>query len=970
MQSSDRCRTTAGNHDHETDIPRHPTPPDSGRSFYSATAQTVSGHQTDRTAFFTPESSPESIVSISNQPSPNHICPPALAFRDPSRSAAMSPAECEHFVPSFESASRTGRGEESEIIVCGQRSPCGASQGSKAIPGEILPELGRSCGAIDEINEMNASFIGDVDPHAAEFTADGLSEAYELIPGPDSPSSSTFCFQASSRILDTVKVRSSRPPKKDTCAEDEVFCQVHSLTKDVLNSQPISVTMSSYAPDSPQTLVPTEPAVSMAPPIFISSPTQHAFSSDDEARACIPRLALLLQQLQHLHGENHVDVLLTCFRLASAHHLAKNLIEAKCLFMRCLQMSTRYEQIGIDARVFEPFDSVLGPKHLETRRIIVLLHDLELELQRQICQPKVIASADALNLGQGKRGGHISSTIDAFASPNFSKKTSVKVSVKSPHGKRDAISKCNAQDNFSHVHQGQVLTSRDKVGMKSRTENAHNGDPASPAVLPRSETLLNQQERPTSPTFQPSSFRDLSRVHKLEKVSPTSTSPSAKPANSVSPTFAKFHADGTELSIQSAGNESSVSPTFNRTLSPHDFASILSNVKLQASTHETLPAELEATKIDVTSNFWPSDSEVFDVDCHYEHGPMPIEDDPSHKSKSSQIACILESRSLGSHVSALQGPTQWNASLNPSTEWSDQHLSRKHFIDKHVVVFESKAQTDLMFSSAQSLDELSARTARNLMQHQLVEGTPNLTQIFYPVTSSLAYVVCDLNAGPAALGRRFSDSINQLHAEHEIPISPKKVGQGKCLKVILLQPPQMQISSLFSYGSLCAHECFLYMNTESTVEIQSCRDLLLPTSLNHGFASIEISKLPGRLSMNDFVLLAGTICSWNLRSQDHVCCILMDIVFGARISALLLGMLSLAVGQFSDVRDAQNWLETKGDCGFTYFVPKIKRLQETLGSNQFMNVRFVTCCTPNNSTQGFITIGSWMIDLVSCIVAL
>jgi hypothetical protein len=65
--------------------------------------------------------------------------------------------------------------------------------------------------------------------------------------------------------------------------------------------------------------------------------------------------------------------------------------------------------------------------------------------------------------------------------------------------------------------------------------------------------------------------------------------------------------------------------------------------------------------------------------------------------------------------------------------------------------------------------------------------------------------------------------------------------------------------------------------------------------------------------MNDFLHLSGTICAWNRQSQDHVCCILMDVVHGARMSALLLGMLSLALGQCSDAEEVQKWLESKGD---------------------------------------------------------
>ena len=378
----------------------------------------------------------------------------------------------------------------------------------------------------------------------------------------------------------------------------------------------------------------------------------------------------------------------------------------------------------------------------------------------------------------------------------------------------------------------------------------------------------------------------------------------------MSPTFARFQPDASSAadhSVQSVGNETSVSPTFNSPPSARNSVFMLSNVKLQAVTPKILAVELDASNVGGTaSKFLAFNEEVSHVDC-------PIVESTSAPTAADAVQTVSASFVAASELGAISGPSRPIPLPKPGAAWGDKYSSYNHLTDGCVTVFESPAQVNLLVSSAQSLDELNARTMRSLMQHRLVESAPNLTQIFVPVSSSLAYVLSDLNAGPAALGRRFSDSINQLRPELELPISPRKVSQGKCLKVILLEPPQLQISGLFSYNSLCTHECFLYMNTESTVEIQSCRYVSLQTSTNIGHATAAINCLPSRLSMNDFLHLSGTICAWNRQSQDHVCCILMDVVHGARMSALLLGMLSLALGQCSDAEEVQKWLESKGD---------------------------------------------------------
>lgn len=351
MQPSAVSGTAAETSDAVSEIQRVPTPPDSGRSFYSATAQTVSGHQTDRTAFFTPESSPEHEVIESSQPPPEHEYHPALVFPDPIRSLSMDPAEDDLLAPSFESAPRSGGLEACEQALWARRGgPFYRVQGAEGDPDNILPEVGWSGVTEDEAPTRKASMTGDVAHQAPVLAADGMSEAYELIPGPDSPTSSRFCFEASGRISDNSEGLVSHLPKHGYfCRDDSLVCEVPLYHNADFFQVPDAVARSPAPHVLQQNLVATEPEVSMAPPIFISSPSQQssAFSSVDEARESIPRLSSLLLQLQHLHGDSNLDVLLTCFRLASAHHFVKNLLEARTLFKQCLHMSVRYERAGI-----------------------------------------------------------------------------------------------------------------------------------------------------------------------------------------------------------------------------------------------------------------------------------------------------------------------------------------------------------------------------------------------------------------------------------------------------------------------------------------------------------------------------------------------------------------------------------------------------------------------------------------------
>lgn len=417
-------------------------------------------------------------------------------------------------------------------------------------------------------------------------------------------------------------------------------------------------------------------------------------------------------------------------------------------------------------------------------------------------------------------------------------------------------------------------------------------------------------------------------------------SPSKAEVTSVSPTFNA--SDSAEDALHSLGNESSVSPTFSSfhafdNPSPHESMFILSNVKRMVDTPKLIALEYEARNMDYYSVSSTFGQQVFDVDVPVEHHTVPNLPAESQTETNSERAGFLGSKYSGTTHDSMKDSRQLVSVRNQANELPNGYSNK--YVLHSKLHFETEAHANLLVASNQCLNDLNLRTVRHLKRHQLVERTPDLAHIFVPVTSNLAFVLCDLNAGPSALGRRFSDSINQLQSEQELPISPRKVGQGKSLKVILLEPPPMQMSNLFNYHSLCVNECFLYMNTESTVDVVSYRDLLLPAILDDG-EGLETHKLPSRLSMEDFLNLACKICAWNQRSQDHVCCILMDVVFGARLSALLLGMLSLVMGHTSDVAHAQKWLNDRGNCcclpGNLSCV--IKRFQETLGLNPFMHL--------------------------------
>ena len=555
--------------------------------------------------------------------------------------------------------------------------------------------------------------------------------------------------------------------------------------------------------------------------------------------------------------------------------------------------------------------SVLGPQHVETRRIVVLMHDLELELRRQQQEPAVVVNVGAVDSG-GESFGKKFSKVGARASK---KASPIKSGVASPKKKLDrearAAVRPQPQDPQSHALQKKSMPPRQKAVVAHTSgidQNQHQSGPKSSNVP--LHHVLQHQQRPVSPTFQPLPVQTPARVHTPTKNSPTASSPCSKV--SVSPTFVICDADTPSLARdaharRSANNESSVSPTFNNSrefdpASPQDSVVMLSNVKRHVAT-PNLVGGGEAFE-----------REVFDIDFPFEHSAVPTAPAVAR----SQHARAAEASSIAAtELQSAPAASRLTPSFSQKADLVADY-SNYHRIYTHRLQYESLAQMSLAVASNQSLAELNDRTILNLKRNQLVERAPDLTQIFVPVTSALAYVLCDLNAGPDGLGKRFSDSINQLRREDEALISPRKAGQGKCLKVILLEPSHMQVARLFSCNSLRDSECFRYMNTESTVETITFRGLLLPSALEHG-DNIDMHTLPSRLSMNDFLHLAGIVSAWNCQSQDHVCCILMDVLHGARMSSLLLGMLSVFIGQCSDAANAKSWLDANGAKSYSNF---------------------------------------------------
>jgi hypothetical protein len=344
MQSSSISGAFAPASDSTSDIEKPPTPLDSARSFYSVTART-SGQQTARTVFFTPESSPNSLVSVSSRPSPERDVLQTLELQaqspTPHVDAALHHKDLSVSAP--ERAFPSLADDACDNVSCAWVSTLNKQQVNESVKGEKLLEIVCSDTSKERIPEHTAD-IANFDP---AFTAEDMSDAYEMIPdlqitGREWDALGGQFFSKLDRIcrssVDDFVFISEVPP----CGYDD-------------NDDQSSIAMPNAGlPSLPtlndqQILVATEPAMSMAPPIHISSSNELSctFSSAHEARESISLLSTLLLQLQKMHGECNLDVLLTCSRLASAHHFIKDLVEAKNLYVKCLSISVRYARVCV-----------------------------------------------------------------------------------------------------------------------------------------------------------------------------------------------------------------------------------------------------------------------------------------------------------------------------------------------------------------------------------------------------------------------------------------------------------------------------------------------------------------------------------------------------------------------------------------------------------------------------------------------
>jgi hypothetical protein len=347
-----------------SEIQKLSTPPDSARSFYSATAASVtgtSGHQTARTMFFTPESSPESAASVSSissrhspglendgraqqhhreaVPNPTRFLTAHLDSED----LLVSPSECALQSLALD-ASKKAVDATSNHLNIDETHP------TYSMPSGSFLDIERSHSLrtlTDEIPAQHTAFRDD--DHV--FRADVMSEAYEVIPSLESPTSSDFCFA----VADGAQRSAAHFHHHDGLCREEIdeFTATIDVPPSISNGRSarsdVMLLSSSPLHEAP-TLVAVEPPVSTAPPIHVFASGPFAFSSAGEAREIIPQLSSMLVQLQSIHGECSLDVLLTCTRLASAHHFIKDLVEAKRLYAKCLHMSARYAQLCIHLR--------------------------------------------------------------------------------------------------------------------------------------------------------------------------------------------------------------------------------------------------------------------------------------------------------------------------------------------------------------------------------------------------------------------------------------------------------------------------------------------------------------------------------------------------------------------------------------------------------------------------------------------
>jgi hypothetical protein len=340
ISSSATLGTTAQSFDTASDIQRLCTPPDSARSYYSASAQ-ASGHHTARTEFFTPQLSPEGPLSLrgSARSSPQHEgrLPHVLPIL--TQALGSEAARGELLLRSQWRTSGSFEEEECENNVNGtsltKHLKMGDSVANANIPGKELRETAR-----DSACAPNAP-TGDVECSSGPFKCDGMSEAYEMIPDFDSSSCiENSCIELPGRNLpQATDLHDDHQAKIDSLAVKSALTVQASAQAPSTNSlQPQEASLHRN-----QIVGALEPAVSMAAPNHAALATKWpcAFSSADEAQQSIGWLSSVLSQLQNLHGECNLDVLLTCARLASAHHFMKKFRETKNLYLKCLRISSR-----------------------------------------------------------------------------------------------------------------------------------------------------------------------------------------------------------------------------------------------------------------------------------------------------------------------------------------------------------------------------------------------------------------------------------------------------------------------------------------------------------------------------------------------------------------------------------------------------------------------------------------------------
>jgi hypothetical protein len=369
MQASEVFDSTVKTSATGLEIEKLLTPPDSARSFYSATAPigTTSGQHTARTMFFTPESSPESAASVTSRQSSEFENDGCLqqdreAFPSPTRFPTTTSVDSEDLLVSASECTL-----QSLALDASKKAIHTSSNHFDGTHATYSTQFGnfrdversQSLRTTDKIPAQHTASRDDV--HV--FRADVMSEAYEVISSLDSPraTSSDFCFAVPDRESKTVATVERSVAhfyeRGDLCRDSvDEFAAIIEVPSSISNGRSALPDAMPLPTSSPLHEVPSlaamEPPVSTAPPIHIVSTGPFAFTTADEAKEIIPRLSSMLTQLQNIHGECSLDVLLTCTRLASAHHFIKDLAEAKRLYTKCLHVSARYAQLCLHLRIF------------------------------------------------------------------------------------------------------------------------------------------------------------------------------------------------------------------------------------------------------------------------------------------------------------------------------------------------------------------------------------------------------------------------------------------------------------------------------------------------------------------------------------------------------------------------------------------------------------------------------------------